>query len=110
PMQHTETSLPAPAPSSGSTDVGDRLAGTLLGTALGDALGVPMEGLPPATISRRFGRVDRFHFVGRVGFVSDDTEQAALLAQSLARHPADVEACVRDFRRAMLGWLLRLPW
>jgi len=54
--------------------------------------------------------VERFHMLGRTGFVSDDTEQAALLAQSLARHPDDLQTCVRDFRRALVGWCSRLPW
>jgi ADP-ribosylglycohydrolase len=61
-------------------------------------------------IARRFGRVDRFRLLGRTGFVSDDTEQAALIAQSLARHPDDLDDCVRAFRRALLGWFARLPW
>lgn len=91
-------------------DLPDRLAGTLLGTALGDALGLPMEMLSPRVIARRFPRLDRFHMLGRVGFVSDDTEQSALMAQSLARHPRDTDACVRAFRRSLLGWFLRLPW
>jgi ADP-ribosylglycohydrolase len=42
--------------------------------------------------------------------VSDDTEQSALVAQSLARHPADLDRCVRAFRRSLLGWFWRLPW
>jgi len=88
----------------------DRIAGTLLGTALGDALGLPAEGLSSRAIARRFGRVERFHLLGRTGFVSDDTEQAALMAQSLARHPDDPDACVRSFRRSLLGWTCRLPW
>ncbi|MFN3649514.1 MAG: ADP-ribosylglycohydrolase family protein [Armatimonadota bacterium] len=88
----------------------DRLAGTLLGTALGDALGLPAEGMPAHAISRRFGRLDRYRLLGATGFVSDDTEQSALVAQSLVRHPRDAEACARDFRRALLGWFLRLPW
>jgi ADP-ribosylglycohydrolase len=88
----------------------DRLAGTLLGTALGDALGLPCEGMSARSIARRFGRVDRFRLLGRTGFVSDDTEQAALIAQSLARHPNDLDACVRAFRRSLLGWFCRLPW
>lgn len=88
----------------------DRLAGTLLGTALGDALGLPMEMLPAKVIARRFPRLDRFHLLGSVGFVSDDTEQSALVAQSLARHPGDLDGCVRAFRRSLLGWFLRLPW
>ncbi len=93
---------------SGTTgDRGDRLAGVLLGTALGDALGLPMEGLSARTIARRFGRVDRFYLIGKTGFVSDDTEQAALVAQSLARSPGDVTGCVRAFRKSLLGWFLR---
>src|SRR5688572_27997189 len=61
-------------------------------------------------IARRFGTVDRFRLLGSMGFVSDDTEQSALVAQSIVRHPDDVEACVDDFRRALLGWFLRLPF
>lgn len=87
-----------------------RLAGTLLGTALGDALGLACEGMSAASIARRFGVVDRFRLLGGTGYVSDDTEQAALVAQSLARHPDDPAACVRAFRRSLLGWACRLPW
>jgi ADP-ribosylglycohydrolase len=90
--------------------VADRLSGTLLGTALGDALGLPAEGLSARAIARRFGRMDRFRLLGKMGFVSDDTEQAALVAQSLARYPDDVDRCVRAFRRSLLGWFCRLPW
>ena len=88
----------------------DRLTGTLLGTALGDALGLATEGMSARAISRRFGRVERFHLIGRTGFVSDDTEQAALVAQSLGRYPDDVARCVIAFRRSLLGWFCRLPW
>lgn len=88
----------------------DRIRGTLLGTALGDALGLATEGMSARAIRRRFGRVERFHLIGRTGFVSDDTEQSALVAQCLARHPDDVDRCVRAFRRALLGWFSRLPW
>jgi ADP-ribosyl-[dinitrogen reductase] hydrolase len=88
----------------------DRLAGTLLGTAVGDALGLATEGMSAPAIARRFGRVQRYHLLGRTGFVSDDTEQSALVAECLARHPDDVERCVRAFRRALLAWFCRLPW
>lgn len=88
----------------------DRLVGTLLGTALGDALGLPAEGMTARAIARRFGRIDNFSLLGRTGFVSDDTEQAGLVAQALARHPDDLDACVRAFRRSLLGWFCRLPW
>ena len=88
----------------------ERIAGALLGTALGDALGLPCEGMSARRIARRFGRMDRFRLLGRTGFVSDDTEQSALVAQSLARHTGDALACARAFRRLLLGWLFRLPW
>jgi ADP-ribosylglycohydrolase len=84
-----------------------RIAGTLLGTALGDALGLPCEGMSARRIARRFGLVDRFRLLGRTGFVSDDTEQSALVAQSLARDPGNP---ARAFRRSLLGWFFRLPW
>lgn len=88
----------------------ERLAGVLLGTAVGDALGLVCEGMSAKRIARRFGRLDRYHLLGRTGYVSDDTEQSALVAQSLARHPADLDRCVRAFRRSLLGWFWRLPW
>src|SRR5882672_2879924 len=91
-------------------DLRDRVAGTLLGTALGDALGLPCEGLSAKRIARRFGKLDRYHLLGRTGYVSDDTEQSALVAQSLAKFPADPDRCARAFRRSLVGWFWRLPW
>ena len=91
-------------------DSKDRLVGTLLGTALGDALGLPAEGMSADAIERRFGRMDQFRLLGRTGFVSDDTEQTAILAQSLVRHPTDLNRCVAAFRKSLLGWFCRLPW
>jgi ADP-ribosylglycohydrolase len=88
----------------------ERLQGVLLGTAVGDALGLACEGMSARRIARRFGRIDRFHLLGRTGYVSDDTEQTALVAQSLARHPDAPEPCARAFRRSLLGWFWRLPW
>lgn len=84
--------------------------GVLLGTAIGDALGLACEGLSPGVIAKRFGRVDRYRFLGSAGWVSDDTEQSALVAQSIARSRGELNSCVRAFRRAMLGWFWRLPW
>lgn len=60
-----------------------------------------MKMLSPRVIARRFPNLARFHFLGRRGFVSDDTEQSALVAQSLARHPTDLDAAVRAFRRSL---------
>jgi ADP-ribosyl-[dinitrogen reductase] hydrolase len=87
----------------------DAIVGTLLGTALGDALGLPCEGMGPKAIARRFGRVDRFTLLGSTGFVSDDTEQSALIAQAILRGDS-VASSTRAFRRSILGWFGRLPW
>lgn len=88
----------------------DRIAGALLGTALGDALGLACEGMSAERIERRFGQVRRFHLLGRTGFVSDDTEQAALLTRALLLGGDDDRRVLRCFRRSMVGWLWRLPF
>lgn len=88
----------------------ERLAGLLLGTALGDALGLPAEGMSAPLIRRRFGAVERFRLLGATGFVSDDTEQAALVAECLLREAEDPAACAAAFRRALVRWFLRLPF
>ena len=91
-------------------DVGDRVLGSLIGVALGDAVGLPFEGLSMKRVQRRFDGAVRCQLVGRIGFVSDDTEQSALVAQSLARGGSDDAACVGWFRRSMVGWFARLPF
>jgi ADP-ribosylglycohydrolase len=88
----------------------DRIRGVLLGTAIGDALGLPFEGMKGGAIERHYGALDRFRMLGGIGIVSDDTEQTALVAQCLARHPRDRAKFIRAFRFALLGWFLRLPW
>ncbi len=88
----------------------DRVLGALLGVALGDALGLPFEGLSLRRVARRFRGADRFRLVGRTGFVSDDSEQTALLAQAFAASGGDDDLCVRRFRQSMVGWLARLPF
>jgi ADP-ribosylglycohydrolase len=93
-----------------SSDLDARLTGLLLGTAVGDALGLPCEGLSAEAIARRFGDLDRFRLCRTTGFVSDDSEQTALVAESLLNHPDDPEACARDFRRRLVCWFWRLPF
>jgi ADP-ribosyl-[dinitrogen reductase] hydrolase len=86
------------------------LRGALLGTALGDALGLPYEGMSAAQVAARGGALDRFALWGRTGFVSDDTEQSALLVESVVGANGDVALSVQRFRAALLGWFLRLPF
>jgi len=89
----------------------DHLSGVLLGTAVGDALGLFMEGLSAKAIASWFASgIDRYYLLGNIGFVSDDTEQSALIAQSLILHPDDCARCTRAFQMSMLGWFCRLPF
>lgn len=66
----------------------DRAQGCLVGQAIGDALGAPVEGLTPAEIRRRYGRITDFLQDQPVG--TDDTEYAVLNALMLLECGLDV--------------------
>jgi ADP-ribosyl-[dinitrogen reductase] hydrolase len=88
----------------------DRIRGVLFGTAIGDALGLPAEGLAAEAISRRFGRLEeRYRLFGRTGFVSDDTEQTALVAHAWLEARGDDARLARAFARRLRAWFLALP-
>lgn len=70
----------------------DRALGALYGLAIGDALGMPTQSLSRAEIARRYGRVDTLLDGAPdqpiapkmpAGSVTDDTEQALLVARLL---------------------------
>ncbi|GIX12961.1 MAG: ADP-ribosylglycohydrolase [Paracoccaceae bacterium] len=86
-----------------------RAEAAILGLAIGDALGMPAQGFAPAEIARRFGRIADFlpapddNPISRglgAGMVTDDTEQALLLARRLLAGPWDERAWARD----LLEW------
>jgi ADP-ribosyl-[dinitrogen reductase] hydrolase len=87
----------------------DRLAGILLGTAVGDALGLPAEGLSPRRRKRLMPGPWRHRFLFGRGMVSDDTEHTLFVAQSLLRHPDDVDAFQRRLAWHLRWWLAGLP-
>jgi ADP-ribosylglycohydrolase len=62
----------------------DRIHGAVLGQAVGDALGAPTEGMARVEIRERFGRVTDFLTEDQAG--TDDSEYAALTAQTLLRY------------------------
>jgi ADP-ribosylglycohydrolase len=86
------------------------LRGALWGTALGDALGLRYEGLSARGIARSVDPALGIGLVGARLFVSDDTEQTALVLESIVLARADLPASLRAFRRALCAWLLRLPF
>jgi len=83
--------------------------GCLLGTAVGDSLGLPYEGISPRRASRLFPDVGRHHLLFGKGMVSDDTEHAGLVAQSLVRSRGGLEEFERQLARSLRWWLLGLP-
>lgn len=85
-----------------------RTHGALLGVAVGDALGLPFEGLDERRVSKL--PLDRYSLFGRTGYVSDDTEQSALIAQAFANHPESDARLLRALRRSLVAWFLRMPF
>ncbi|WHT23670.1 ADP-ribosylglycohydrolase family protein [Crossiella sp. CA-258035] len=88
-----------------------RARGALAGLALGDALGMPTQAMSPAAIAENYGRITGL--VDAVaaqpiapsmpaGSVTDDTEQALLLARLLIEGRGRVDP--REFGEALLAW------
>ena len=93
----------------------DRSRGALYGLAIGDALGMPTQLLSPADITQRFGRLTDFepadddHPIAAglpAGRITDDTEQALLLAEALLAGGGHVDPL--GFARALVEWENRM--
>jgi ADP-ribosylglycohydrolase len=89
-----------------------RAAGALYGLAVGDALGMPTESLPRPEIVARYGPLLEEFQPGApdqplapglpAGTVTDDTEQALLLAQLIIEGDGAVDEA--EFARRLVGW------
>ncbi|WP_405060900.1 ADP-ribosylglycohydrolase family protein [Kribbella sp. NBC_01505] len=89
----------------------DRALGALYGLAIGDALGMPTQSMSRADITTRYGVVDRF-LPGApdqpiapnmpAGTITDDTEQALLLADLLVAGHGRVDP--HKFAEALQSW------
>lgn len=89
----------------------DRAYGALLGLALGDALGMPTQALSRAQIRERFGRLTGLVDAPAVqpiapgmpsGSITDDTEQALILARLTIDGRGRVDA--HAFAEAIIAW------
>jgi len=89
----------------------DRALGALTGLALGDALGMPTQSMSPALITRHYGRIAGLRdAVGAqpiapgapAGSVTDDTEQALLIAELLIAGRGRIDPF--RFADALLAW------
>ena len=90
-------------------DHAKRLAGVLLGTAVGDALGLPAEGLSPQKIAARWKGQWKYRFVAGRGMISDDTEHASMVAQSLLEDSINAEKFQSILAWKFRWWLAGLP-
>lgn len=97
--------------SSPALTTADRAHGALLGLALGDALGMPTQSLPHKSIRSLYGQVDRLVDAAvdqpiapgmRAGSITDDTEQALLLARLLLDGDGHVDP--HAFAAALIDW------
>lgn len=94
------------------TGAQDRAAGALYGLAIGDALGMPTESLPRSQVVARYGPLLDWFQPGAAdqplapglpaGTVTDDTEQALLLAGLLIEGGGRIDAA--EFARQLLSW------
>jgi ADP-ribosylglycohydrolase len=85
------------------------IVGCLLGTAVGDSMGLPSEGLSKRRQRRRYPHINGHRFLFGRGMISDDTEHACMVAQSLITSAGDVQAFVRSLAWRFRFWLLGLP-
>jgi ADP-ribosylglycohydrolase len=83
----------------------------LQGLAIGDALGMPTQLMSRQEIANRFGAIDAFHAAANdhpiaagmpAGSVTDDTEQALLLARLLAEGGGHIDGAL--FASALVDW------
>ncbi len=88
-----------------------RALNTLVGLAVGDALGMPTQSMSRADIAARYGRVDRLLDGAPdqpiapgmpAGSITDDTEQALLLADLLVEGGGTFEP--RALADALQAW------
>ena len=100
-------------PVSGSSP--ERALGALRGLALGDALGMPTQSMSRAQIARDYGRVQSLVAAGPgqqiaagrpAGSVTDDTEQALLLARLLIEGGGKLDP--ERFAEELLAWEQRM--
>ena len=89
----------------------DRAIGALYGLAIGDALGMPTQLMSRDEVANRYGVIDRFRAAEAghplagglpAGHVTDDTEQALLLARLLVEGHGHIAKGA--FARALVGW------
>jgi ADP-ribosylglycohydrolase len=89
--------------------VRDRCRGVILGTAVGDSIDLPAEGISRQRAKKLFPGRWRHRLVINRGMVSDDTDHAAFVAQSLLVYPHSSGLFAKRLSWCLRWWLLSLP-
>ncbi len=93
------------------TDQRDRATAALYGLAIGDALGMPTQLLSPVEVVHQFGELSGFEPAAHnhpiaagmaAGSITDDTEQALVLAHALIAGDGHVDA--EAFAHSLVAW------
>jgi ADP-ribosylglycohydrolase len=96
------------------SSVGERARGALYGLAIGDALGMPTQLMSREEVAACFGVLDGFreprgdHVIAAglpAGSITDDTEQALLVADALLADGGHIDS--EDLARRLLAWAER---
>lgn len=86
--------------------VAEAFEGCLVGLAVGDALGMPVEGMPPWEIKKRFGQIKGFMPAPQRGLeagqFTDDTQMMLIHAESIVTQ-GNVDP--QDLARRFVRWL-----
>ena len=95
----------------GSTEILGHATGALYGLAIGDALGMPTQSLRPAEIRASYGHITGFVDAAptqpiapsmRAGSITDDTEQALILARLLIEGRGSIDQ--QCFATELMQW------
>ncbi len=93
------------------TNQSDRATAALYGLAIGDALGMPTQMLSPSQVVQQFGELSGFESAALnhpiaagmpAGSITDDTEQALLLARALVEGDGHIDQ--EKFARSLVAW------
>lgn len=93
----------------GELTIRDRCRGVILGTAVGDSIGLPAEGISPRRAKKLFRGRWRHRLVINRGMVSDDTDHAFFVAQSLLAYPRSSDLFAKRLSWCLRWWLLSGP-
>ena len=87
----------------------DRLQGLLVGTAMGDSVGLPAEGISRSRNQKMFlGKWEQSLLIS-CGMISDDTEHAIFVSQSLIYAGDSLQLFSKRLAWCLRWWLLSLP-